>query len=716
MVSSLMIGGFPVRMEQPLAWTQYQGTDARIYQFPVAKKDAEKILKISDPIEFSFKGANRKRERFKNLYVVGEGTPLTPFHRVIKVADSRWFWRTNHISANYNTPRVTTNRRVISPPGVPLEVAQIEPDVAFAALSLKRSPGAPLQSPGRPWKAREVLEDILDRVAGKGKWKIRAQNFPQGLVDGTLIDDPGDAAVAKGLALCPGLTCFQDKDGMIIVDSFLPGTADKIIQSLGDPLGTAGVIRKIDLSLARAEAFELLTTRELGYRFDFKEGTNKTSTTTTGLDPHNDRPFLINMMETTLPETLINGERVPMGNWEKVDDLLPVMHLWLLQHGPKLLQETLLEWPLNHENVRRFWPSRLEQIYARNTNDDLSDFKPAVRFIDSLRRHYRQTFMVNPVYADGAIRFLPKAPGLISPETGAEQAPPIYLDYAVQPSSSGFIRDPRAKFLLFNVDNAVAPYWENGRLVDGTVSPASFTMLSEQLGIFRINLSTDLIGERHQVFVGKVEADPKFGGSKASLPSSDYRNPIATLNQCSLASDHEMNVIFSIVPGVPNTDARHHRVRVTIKDVEQRFKVKIGEGRSGLVTEQRVRGGSVVASFPYDEGKYEEVKKVLGIVPGKPDLGDPINQEALKELTLAAGFVYWLGKRDHYAGTQAVPLRGDIEPIGEITEVQHTLDEKGRLQTLVTCEVQDFEAFDPMALLPQSARRTLQRAINPVGA
>ncbi len=178
-----------------------------------------------------------------------------------------------------------------------------------------------------------------------------------------------------------------------------------------------------------------------------------------------------------------------------------------------------------------------------------------------------------------------------------------------------------------------------------------------------------------------------------------------------------------MIPGPVARDAkgnrRHlHKIEITPRQVEKRLKglIRVGKTNPRVTKERIVPPGLQPARFPWLDEKAPEVQKVFGIIEGEPDLGTPLNDEALQELALASATSYYLNKLDRFSGQKTVPLRGDIVPKGEIAQVDHTLDQEGRLTTTVTCGFDDSELIYPLALLPNSARRVILKTVNPVGA
>lgn len=729
MVNRLTIGGRPCRLEGALQWQQYRGTLGAPLAFPMTPDDAAFLLSTAEQANVAVAGALSRvaREgkpvqsaipassrvalemsgintvRFDGLYIVGEAKPSNVFGRRILVADQRWWWPFNHVAVGYNLRRISGDRRIVSAPGAPLSQLQIADDVIFRASSID-------PSTGQPWTAIGVLRDIMTRVCGVegSAWRFArgATALGQGLVQDFIIDDPGQTAVNKALGLCTGLDVYQDKDGAIVIDRVLPGTYDSVLGNLPEPLDGGSVIRKIDLSLKRGAEVHSVSTREIGMRFDaLNPGDTRTD----------DGPWLQNVLRTTDPTTTLTdtGDVVPLGTYVKADR---VYEAWEqnLRTTNTAVATLLNQFPLNDTNIKRFFISYLDLVYSRFGATLTEPSFVGQRYVSEIKRGYRQRWQMNPKWVDLALRIIPKNPGFIDPETGAEAQSPVFSDYAVLPSYLAFSLDPKQDDLAINIEGGVESYERGGRLADASRAPARVVMESEQLGIFLVDFTLDPIGRELRIVPSAL--DP------AALPSRDWRAALKTFSLTPLRDRHRMSTILTIVPGLPNSDGRFHRIIVKPADVEKRFKIPIGKC-AGPVREARVGEGLATAQFPYDEAKHDQYIEALDparLRGGRPNfdiLGDPINQDALRELALSQALAEYLPRLDHYAGQQRLPFRGDLVPRGELQTIQYVMSPKGAMTLNLTAGYADGGALiNPLNLLPQSARRILLRAVNPTGA
>lgn len=696
--NKLMVGGFPVRMtDQAHGWRLTCGTVAEPMSFSMMPEDAEQLLRLTSANEISVvlerpNGADRTE--FKRLHVVGEGPAVGPFSRTVKVADRRFFWKNNHIIGRYNMHRVSGQRRIVSPAGTPAGILQVEDDIAFVKVSLNN---------GVPWKAMEVLKDILTRVVGQEgqDWEIRATPKGEALVQDFEIDDPGNVAVAKALGLLVGLDCYQEPGGKIIICSKLPGAADAIITGLGPPLVVGQVINRMNLAQRRAADFSGLVTREVGVRFDFDESLASVQ---------DEDPWIINIFQTTdATTTLADGTIAPAGTWQPRDSLLPIWSALASAAAATVVgnaQNPFAAFPMDTATINKLFICQMTDVWEGLGADGSGTNEVIGRYVRQIQQNYRQCYIINPAYSSAGLRFRACNPGIIDPETGAEQESPVYVDHAVKPTNLAISRNPA----LATRDMGYSRREGNSAgagLADRPRSPFVVTVISEQLGIFRIDPRLDPGGFEASIIPSAITAD--------SIPGGDYFKAIRHWNEAHLDSAHRMNVILSVTSGYPNDDRQCERYKVTPSEVEAKFGLKLGSCVAPPY-EKRIGPGLATAKFPYDDTKREEVKKVLGIIPGDPALGDAVNAKDLKELALACAAAYYYGKQDHYQGSKTVPLRGDITPEGEINEVAHTFEPNGRMLTTVSCGLIDADLVDPLALLPASARRTLLRAINPQGA
>lgn len=735
MVSSVTINGLPCRLTRPITWSTYRGVAARVFSFPMMPKDADKLLNLgvgrggggggssssakyrtterprptqereeqgkSSEVTIKFKG-DRGEWEFKRCLVIDEGKASTPFEKVVRISDRRWYWTFNEVDFLANERRISGDRRIVSPPGVPIALEQIADDVIYSPTSLN-------PDTNKPWKPLEVIEAIMTRVVGKKgpDWYFskEAKSIGEALVQDFYLYDKGHIAVARALALIPGLTVWQHPDGRIVVDTYIPGTADKIIQGLGDPLANGQFIKRMNWANQRPAEYHNLYTPEYGYRFDFYEKTNRTVT--------NDEPWLKCVYQTVSPRTTLpNGKVVPMGTFVEEEVALQAFTNEILANGTAIAQRLLAKEPLNLTNVNKHFITNLEWVYLRLAEAVSFPDLTLQRQIREIKGNHRQQFQMNPKYVHSCFKIKLKNPGFIDTENSLEQDSPIYTDYAIMPSRKGLssyrgnIQD-----MAFNLEGGALPYELGGRIAADLQAQARASWISEQLGIFRIDFRQDPTGIQDRIIPGQIES--------GDMPSREWFKLRAGFTRSPLKSEHKMNIIVGLIPKLPNDDRKRFRVSVSPKDVEAKFKIKIGSTRNKLIAEERVGEGFVVAQFPYVEDKHDEVKKALGIIPGDPNLGDPINLDALKDLTLANAFAYYLSRVDHYTGSMSIPMRNDIPPRGEIMMINHIYypgNLAGALNSSVECGIVDATRFDPMALVSQSTRRLVQGAVNPKGA
>ena len=157
MITRMTINGYPARLEEPFVWTSHWGAAHRKTAFIMDKDDAKalidsvciqraallasnskkkKIATRARPIQgegrsvsngeitLSFRNSDGKEFNFKRLALAGESAPKSPFHSIVLLSDRRFYWYDNEIAFNINERRVSGRRRVISPPGRPIQASR----------------------------------------------------------------------------------------------------------------------------------------------------------------------------------------------------------------------------------------------------------------------------------------------------------------------------------------------------------------------------------------------------------------------------------------------------------------------------------------------------------------------------------------------------------------------------------------------------------------
>ena len=747
-INGFFISGFPVRVERTVGWKTFLGTGMMAFEFPMVPEDYEALMKSvkkagslkskknslakSDkplPIQeelqrsgqgevtLTFRRGNGKEISFKRCVVLGESEASTPFHRIIRIGDLRARWPNNEVYFNVNERRVSGRFRVISPHGLPLAIQQIAEDLTYAKLSMFPGPGKKYK---KAWTAVQVIEEVLSRVIGeKGKeWKFDPafSNKYQSLVQDFVIADKGNVAVAKALGLIPGADIYQDPEGVYIVTTRFPGLADKIIQSIGDPLQVGGFIRKMNKSAERFSEFHGLFERDIGFRFDAND--------TPGATRADEDPWCECVLKSTEPTTtLVDGTVVPTGTYVPEAKMLAAYTLGVKNGaGSPAVKQIVNDNEFNVENVNKYYIANLDRVYTMA--GALSDAYDEVvgRHIQEIKGGHRQQYQMNPRYVDACIKIQLKAPGFIDPENGSEQESPVFTNNAVLPTAKALAAaaGKPVQEMAFNffggllpitggqVPNTTIPNPRGGSIKNGKQAQARASWISQPMGIFRIDFKKDPMGFQSRIVPSAITND--------KIPTGDYFGNVKDFNFASLNSHHTMNIIVSLNPRVPNNDKRLHRVVVTPNDIKKRFGVDVSGGIFGPF-EDRVSPGILVGQWPYNEEKYNAVRELLGIIDGPGDIGLPMNQKELVDITESNALASWLPQIDHFEGSKTIPMRNDIPLRSEIESVSYSMTTKMQFFSIVECDAPlNSSSIQPEALFTQSTRRIVQKAVNVTGA
>lgn len=736
MVSAFFVDGFPCRLESPIIWTLYTGPQYRVATFPMTIVDAERVLKLDKLVTLTYSGRDQKKMVFEKVVIVGEGPSGSPFHRMVQFADIRYFWPRKIFSRNFNETISSPVTRTVSPTGIPLSLQKDVNDLQFARYSIN-------PATKKPWMALELLEAVLSEIVGQKDrdWVIApaVNSLPNAQVQDLDMPGPGDTgvtAIASALDRIPGANIYQGYDGRIYVDSQLPGRADAEINGLGPPLEPGEFIRKVDRSHDRGRRVRVWFPMELGVRFDAYSPEDTFT---------DDDPWMRNVASTVLPSTTLpDGSVVPPGTVVDIDDFITTSATYMTTQSNLAPYVSSPPRAFTRANILAKYLQGLENSYCRVGTSSIEPDPVGGAMCKEIYNSLFLRYQINPRWAHNCLAIIPKMVGIVDPETGAEADAAVYSDHAIKPAFKTFARLKRKELnnLSINKYCAVPPGWTGtrGRLAtgvrgDGAVgvrrSPAKMSTVT-RAGVFDLNYSLDPLG-----FEAEIVPDTIV---EATIPSLAYNSEVALFNQSRLENSHRVNVICTIVPAPQGRDKDglfRHMAAIDIFPADAAKKLglgSIGECLGIEVTEDMA--AIQPAKFPYDDDPdaQQDIRSCIGLtddpdgggvasnytgpffVNTGPGPATPINLADLQELALGMAASYYMERLDRFAGSQTVPLRSDLVPIGEIAAVSHILMTDGTLETTVFCDRDANEDIDPLALLPTSARRTLLRTVNPTGA
>lgn len=664
--------------------------------------DAAEAGKVGPgPVTLTVMDASGKvRLKVERLYVVGEAETLDPHRRTLLVADCRIWWARRHVRGSFNARRRTGERRRLSEGGVPQQLQQVADDVAYHPATLRNAAA---------WKARDVARRVLDVLEPRG-WVDNLGLFTETPVEDLDIDADGPSALAQALRYLPGAMPYVGLDGRVrLLDATQVGQTDALVRQLRteNPSFVNGRYPSLsDRSAVRPIAVRILFQVEQEVRFD-------------SLDPgetvqSRDGRWMQFVAPIPDPTLTVSGAVRVSGTYETFDNLFTA---WNAAKGDAAVPD------ITDELLRMFWVSGFPEAYWGG----LGDLAPSAVWVERIatcRAHYRQTLRLNRRWVDRVWQFRPYRVSILDQENGLFARAQAFAGYCVVASTKGLLADPGRQFYMRNVDGSVAP---GTSLDNGRVAPCIVHVLEPELGIIRLDYQVDLLGHYRQIIPSMVEGVPTSIPSKANnehpltMDGSIYGAGGASVT---LKESNRVSVVLTCVPAAPNGKAQFKSVRIPAAEAVALLPSgarAYAQRSTGPEWEVRVGGQLATARYAWSDALSGQIEAAMGVgVPvdqSDVDRRDALesllcNPAELKSLAKSLSASVYAGLVDSWVGDHSCDMNADLVPVGTIRSVAHVLTPEGVLQTTLAMR-EEQAPYDPMAALPDSARRLFLRTVQP---
>ena len=333
---------------------------------------------------------------------------------------------------------------------------------------------------------------------------------------------------------------------------------------------------------------------------------------------------------------------------------------------------------------------------------------------------FRTLLRLNPVFWSHVLAAKPERAAVVDVANGQRAPSPVF---------AGFALKPRVRWFAANITrtaHSVQGYGAKASTTDAKElklsdkanqpAPARLRLVDKDKGVFFVEWTLPPDGLYESIYPSELEDLPDLD-PKASAQASAY-----TIETRKLVKRFRLATIISCIPASPNSEKRLYEVEVTLEDAIATLGLKGAGKLQAFAPDKVLRSLYVTARFGWqdDQDTRDLILKVFtddpeGTVdaskPNKtPATLKPVNlDDELVPLAKALAAQELAGQLDHYEGSMAVPQVPDLRPIGSIQVVTHRVTADQAL-TLVRATGTP-PPIDVLALLPQSARRTILREI-----
>lgn len=599
-------------------------------------------------------------------------------YRRVRVADRRILLQTEAVEASYNVRRKTGDLRLVSGELVPLEVAQEVEDVAYRSSTLNN---------GKPYKAREVLEDVLGRLVPRG-YRIEGVGL-QDSIEGLELRDPGPAALARVLAFLPGLGITCAPDGDLVTFSKLSGELLEL-EKIPHLRYSAEEWRVVSKAALRPKRVHVYRPREIEVRWDYTEAETTFSANTGTVvrtferDDENEDPFLENVApcpDGTL--TLATGRTVLQGEWVRIDELLDAWN--------KAADYPACG-PLTQEVIRKhyFRPSELHGVYTMTPGAPDLVWS---RRIATIMEHWRRSYRITRGWVSKLRAIKAQRVALIDPETGTRGRAQVWCDYVVKPSARG-LASRGVNYQGWEVEG----YADD--LSNARPSPFEVEVLDSDLGIFRVTPRVDLFGQGTQIAPGETSD---------GIPVTSAGSAFVAWASTGLASGFKLSVVLSAIQDSPNNLGRLHKRTVDLEDAVATLPEapEVGDANG---PDWHVIDTLESARFAWIDDDRDAILQAVreGQEPPETLLVNPETVEAASLATVARVAVALL---DRAEGVAAGRLAPDLRVRGSIARVDHSVvyQDPATISAATRVAMPPVRPeSNPFAFMPEAVRRVLK--------
>jgi hypothetical protein len=666
------LNGAPLTSLESVGWSFTAGPRPYMRSFEMHESHVPGATNPPDDATLTFESSSGvKIEKLRIVSVMSGSMPMT---RAVLVADRRWIWQRQHIARSYNVRRRTGQTANINNTTNP----KIKHKIAYTEWSLNG---------GAPWTPREVLEDILKKIA-PGEYDI--DDFKISVdIEGLELYDSATYALNRVLRYMPGAKLWVNREGIIRVTSSIDQSEEQVFKDAGPVMMGTGYPVKMDNSFSRPSKINVLFTRVFELRFDYIEDDDEKQPLTVAKNPR-EEPRLENVVPLPDLTLKVPGRELTRGTYIEMSEFLAAIAGSQAQGLKDIDQATLRR----HACMSFGWLARL---YGKD-----SFLAPDLIWrqrIAAIRKSWRIMFRIRREWKDRIRSVRAYRAAVIDVETGTRAPSEAYMPYIMRPTY-------RTLAKVHHGEKTDAVYQVNGyadRLEAGQVAPASVRVIDEDNGILTVKLFTDAWGE----------SDFLLPGSTSTVTTQSGGDLRALFHDITLDSGFKMAVVLSCIQASPNDETRLHHETVTPAQAQTFLggDVEIGECNGPEWTIQ-IKASLDVARFKWDEDLKPAIHASFFDGETENALDDlMVNRDYIRDLAYAAAARIYGRLLDRVEGSMATGINHNVEPLGSIQTVTHSIGPDGAGSTMLSSppELRGPELF---AFLPQSTRRAIQRMVD----
>lgn len=715
----------PLLASAPVRWTFTEGTAHHEETFDMMPADAERLGANNGPVVLKISTDDKKLE-IKHLWVVNIAPGDNPYIAKVRVADRRIWLPYFNFLGRFNMRRNIGFNRVGN--NTTQQLNPVVPDIWYWAWSLKSPPNG-------KWKASESFVEFmrqLEEFESKEGRSSPGYILPGSLkqldseinVDNLAVDDSGDMAMLRMLALYPNASVWVNKDGKYVFFDRNDGQEEVIVRKKMGPLIIgSGQFKKVSNALMRPQAIDVFFTVECEVRHDYLRNM---STAT------EDVRALQNVAPVPDYQLEAGGKSYAQNSWLNIPTML-TSSAWSNHPGAGGGQITQLMLEKAAMPYLDLWGALLI-TGVRNPDADWSA-RLAV-----LQQHWRRSFRIPDHWMNRTLAIKARRCALIDPATGTWAPSEAFCNHSFLGTVRSFFKSrAQAQGLQYAIN--VEGYPTGGQCPgisspsgakmftqDSKAAPVIVQIIDGDQGVLSLNFQA----EPNHIYEAALPGQIVRADGSVYTPSADWTDPSKTpvgfdmvterAQVPKLESDWKVAIILTHVPASPNDKRQLYKIHVKPDDIKGRLPpaARAGLGQAkGPTWQVRVGPGmdGAKALVRWSDERATDIEAIFGIGDKVPDLSNlvmnhitngPPKQDAisLQEIANALAAQIYARFADHFEGSGSADMNPDVELGGYVGGVTQELSTRGELTTTVAMK-EMLPDLNLMSLLDSSTRAIL---------
>ena len=631
--ASVTLGGVKLAAMGSIVWKFVAGVQPYATVMSVYKDKWDSLKnRMGEFLTLTISDARGHTYEIKKLTILHAAPSEAPNLVSFVVADRRWKWPYTLVVRDFNVPKKSGDRTAFF-----TEV----PAAAGITVDVYEYRRSSLNEDGEKWTSKGAVEDVLDQVEpDEDAWEVESWPIKDGVevaeegqfaIQGVMMRDQGDTAIARLLTLVPGASLYVNMAGKVIVfdGADLDAAENYLKNELPFATWDGEKVEFVDRKVIRPSKVNVYYTREVEVLFEFSDDYNVTS-----VPPARNSPYADNVIPTTDSETEIFSYDPEVGTSVQIDTLYPGTYVpvkdWLYQMD---LRKPAASFPWTFDFAREAWLVGDLMGGWGGTRLDMTEFASVAARITAFQQHFRQTFRISRRYTERIRDMRPVRVSMLDPVTGTRAPAASWGQYATTWSAKGVRLASRKNSQnateSTNVDTIQAASELGISLLKSSPSPMQITVIDKDLGVFRLDGILSPYGTEDRMYpCNLVDSNEQLASVSRDLTQQNskpmgfgMRSSTGT-NGIFLRRKMDMKACLTIIPAAPNNKFQFHKVVVEASDIaevyQREFRIQDGDGPELDVF---VPPGEVTARFAWaeDVAAKATISDLLGLNSENPN-------------------------------------------------------------------------------------------------